>query len=122
MHSPKKEISACLEMYDGKASKPFEGTSKAAKKRAKKRSQQTKMVSSVGLDDKQTKMVSSVGLDDRTELAADMSTWTADGVGFGQYWARLKELSASSDVVDFRQYGLEDRGGRGLWHHPCLFA
>ena len=68
------------------------------------------------------KMESSVGSDDRTELAADMSTWTADGVGFEEYWARLKELSASRDAVDFRQYGLEDRGGGGHWCRPCLFA
>jgi len=116
------ETSRHIETCDDKASKPFEGTSKAAKKRAKKRSQQTKVVSSVGLDEQQTKKVSSVGLDDRTELAADMSTWTADGVGFAEYWARLKELSASSDAVDFRQYGLEDTGGGGHWHRPCLFA
>ena len=116
------ETSRHIETCDDKASKPFEGTSKAAKKRAKKRSQQTKVVSSVGLDEQQTKKVSSVGLDDRTELAADMSTWTADGVGFAEYWARLKELSASSDAVDFRQYGLEDTGGGGHWRRPCLFA
>ena len=64
-----QKMLACLETCNDKERNTFEGTSKAAKKRAKKRSQQTKMVSSVCLDD-------------RIELAADMSTWMTDGVGF----------------------------------------
>ena len=103
------DTSRHIKTCNDKESKPFEGLSKGAKKRARKRSQQTKMESSVGLDD-------------RTKLAVDMSTWTADGVRFAQYWARLKDLSASSGLVDFRQFGVEDTGGSGLWHRPCLFT
>ena len=105
------ETSRHIERCNDKARNPFGGSSKESKKRARKRSQQMRM-----------EMVSSIGLDDRAEVAVDMSTWTADGVGFGQYWAWLKELSARNEAVEFVKFCEEDMGGDGLWHHPCLIT
>ena len=107
------EMSRPIETCNDKASKPFEGLSKGSKRQAKKRSQQTK-----------TEMVFSVGSHDITEVVVDMSTWMVDGVRFGHYWARLKELSAKNDAARdaFEQFCEEDTGNGGLWHNPCLFT